>query len=662
MLSRRAFLSQSALSGAAIMANNSPMIAAEIPPVTATHAQDNLRVHDKLWFSAPGSVQLSGWIGDKLDRCLANRVMKQKLDQVIDPFRKRNENDGGWRSEFWGKWFTSALLCYQYRPTAAHRKLLDDAVSQLLATQDSSGYIGTYDNGHQLTGLDIWGRKYVMLGLISYFDQTGNLSALSAARREADFLMTQVGPGKVNIADACLGFLKGLSSSAVLGPTVLLYERTGDRKYLDFAQYIVGQWSKPSKYAPAGMLLIEDVLAGVPLRKIDSPKGYEMMSCFEGVCELYRATGDERYRKAAFMFGEAIRKTELMVNGSCTNQELWCNGAFIQTSTIEQPQETCVTATWLKYCCQLLRLSGDPTWADNMEVTLYNALAGAMMPEADWWAYFSPITGQRVPSNTQFQINLSCCVTSGPRALMLTPRWAVMNSSSGPVVNLYAPGTAAIKLANGSTVQLTQHTNYPVSGNISIQVDPSAKQRFTLRLRIPAWSRNTRLAVNGDVVTCAPGTYASLDRTWVAGDMVELSLDVTARAVPAPSGAPEFAVMHGPILLALDNRFVEPREIAVHLRVDDAQRVSAKERKMDSKDVWMAFDVDFEVWRSKFSAHSPLPLTMIDFASAGNQWSDGNLFRTWLPQPLFLAEAYPPHTWKLMYPRAEKRLTKPENM
>ena len=662
MLSRRAFLSKSALGGAAILASSSPMIAAGAPPAATTHEQDSFQAHDKLWLSAPGAVQLSGWIGDKLDRCLANRVMKQKLSDVIDPFRKRNDDDGGWRSEFWGKWFTSALLGYQYRPTPGYREILDEAVRQLLATQDSSGYIGACDSDHQLKGLDIWGRKYVMLGLIGYYDQTGNLSALTAARREADFLMTQVGPGRVNIADACLGFLKGLSSSGVLGPTVLLYERTGNRKYLEFAQYIVGQWSKPSKYAPDGMLLIEGVLAGVPLRKIDSPKGYEMMSCFEGVCELYRATGEERYRKAALMFGEAIRETELMVNGSCTNQELWCDGALIQTSTIEQPQETCVTTTWLKYCCQLLRLTGDSKWADAMEVTLYNALAGAMMPEADWWAYFSPITGQRVPSNTQFQINLSCCVASGPRALMLTPRWAVMNSSSGPVVNIYAPGRATIKLADGSAVQLTQHTDYPVSENISIQVDSPAKQKFTLHLRIPAWSRNTRLAVNGNVVTCVPGTYASLDRTWAPGDRIELSLDLAARAIAAPSGAPEFAVMRGPVLLALDNRFVEPKEVAVHLRVDDAQRVSAKERKMDRKDVWMAYDVDFEVRRSKFSAHPPLPLTMIDFASAGNQWSDDNLFRTWLPQPLLLAEAYPPHTWKLMYPRAEQRLTKPENL
>lgn len=662
MLSRRAFLSKSALSGAAILANNSPMIAAEIPPSSNALAPDNLKARDKLWLSASGTVQLSGWIGDKLDRCLTNRVMKQKLSDVIEPFRKRNEIDGGWRSEFWGKWFTSALLCYQYRPTPNYRELIDEAVRQLLATQDSSGYIGTCDSDHQLQGLEVWGRKYVMLGLIGYYDLTQNLDALSAAKREADFLMTQVGPGKANIADSCLGVLKGLSSSAVLGPLVLLFERTGEDKYLRFAQYIVGQWSKPSKYAPDGMRLIEGVLSGVPLRKIDSPKGYEMISCFQGVCELYRATGEKRYLDAALMFGEAIRSTELMVNGSCTNQELWCNGALIQTSTIEQPQETCVTAAWLRYCCQLLCMTGDSKWADEMEVTLYNALAGAMMPEGDWWAYFSPIIGQRVPSNTQFQINLSCCVTSGPRALMLTPRWAVMNSSSGPVVNFYASGTANIKLAGGSTVQLTQHTDYPVSGNISIQVDSSIKQRFTIQLRIPAWSRNTRLAVNGDTVTCTPGTYASLDRTWAPGDMIELSLDLTARAISAPSGAPEFAVMRGPVLLALDNRFVEPKEIDVHLRVDDALRVSAKERKVDREDIWMAFDVDFEVRRSKFSAHPPLPLVMIDFASAGNQWSDVNLFRTWLPQPLFLAEAYPQHTWRLMYPRAEKRLTKPENM
>ncbi len=107
------------------------------------------------------------------------------------------------------------------------------------------------------------------------------------------------------------------------------------------------------------MRLIEDALAGVPPHNINSPKAYEMMSWFEGVCELYRATGGHKYLEAAVKFGTSVRNTERMVTGSGSNQKLWCDGVRCQTEVLEQPRETCVTATWMKLCCQLLRLTGD---------------------------------------------------------------------------------------------------------------------------------------------------------------------------------------------------------------------------------------------------------------------------------------------------------------
>ncbi len=108
--------------------------------------------------------------------------------------------------------------------------------------------------------------------------------------------------------------------------------------------------------------------------------------------------------------------------------------------------ETCVTVTWMKLCDQLLRLTGDVRYADELEKNLYNGLLGAMMPDGKWWAYFDGLMGVRVPSYVQHaDVGLSCCVVNGPRGLMLTPFWAFMQSADGPVVNLYAPGTRAIR-------------------------------------------------------------------------------------------------------------------------------------------------------------------------------------------------------------------------
>ena len=64
----------------------------------------------------------------------------------------------------------------------------------------------------------------------------------------------------------------------------------------------------------------------------------------------------------------------------------------------------------------------------------------------------------------------------------------------------------------------------------------------------------------------------------------------------------------------------------------------------------MAFDVPFEVRPSHYFNHHQVTLKMCDYASAGNGWSSDDLFRVWLPRPLFLRNAYPADTWRLMYP------------
>ena len=605
---------------------------------------------DKFTHAEPGTVQLGGWLGDKLELSLSNRVMAQDIDRIIKPYQNRTEENGGhWRCEYWGKWFTSGALGFAYEPTPEHRAVLERGVKELLATQTPDGYIGTYKTNKHLGIWDVWGRKYTLLGLIADYDLTGDKAALTAARRVADHLIQEAPPGKINLSENGINELKGLASSSVLEPVALLYQRTGDKRYLELADSIIANWSKPNKFLTNGLRLVEQGLAGVPPFQIAARKAYEMMSCFEGLCEMYRVTGQRKYLDAAVGFAQSIRRTELMIHGSGSSQELWCDGTREQTETLEQPVETCVTATWMKLCDQLLRLTGDSLWADEMEVSLYNALIGAMTPDGAWWAYFSPLAGQRVPSHYQHaDVQMSCCVANGPRGLLLTPRWAVMGCKDGVVVNLYSPGSATQKLADGTEVKLVQQTDYPVGDEIALTVSPAKKTKFTLKLRIPAWSKNTSLTVNGKSVAAKAGGYAEVSREWSPGDKVVLKLDLRGRAVPAPSGAPQLAVMHGPILLALDNRLTKPESVAVHLVADRDGYVALKPSAVKPANVWMAFDVPFEVRPTHYFGHHKIVLAMCDYASAGNGWSSDNLFRVWLPQPLFLPNAYPAETWRLM--------------
>ncbi len=626
------------------------MIAAAVTAGIATGAA----TADALAPAPPGAVSIGGRLGERMDLALHNRVLAQDIDRIVEPFRTRTEHTSGhWRGEYWGKWFTSAALAWAARPSPELRAKLDAALTALLATQSPDGYIGTWREDARFGAWDVWSRKYTLLGLLAAHELLGDPRALPAARRMADHLLAQVEFDRVRIADTGLDVLQGLASSSVIVPLARLAAASGDRRFADAAGAIVRSWSEPGRWTPDGVRLLEAALEDRPPSAIASRKAYEMMSCFEGVAELHRLTGEARLREAVIRFAHTLRRQERMIVGSGSNQELWCDGATYQTELIEQPLETCVTVTWMHLCEQVLRLTGDPVWADELELTLYNALLGAMTPDGSWWAYFSPLAGQRVPSHMQHaDVGLSCCVANGPRGLFAVPRWAVMRAPDGsPVINLYAPITVRWASPEGSPLLIEVRTGHPRDGRVEIEVRPDRPRRFPLRLRIPAWSANTQLRINdGPAETPHPGRYVVLEREWSPGDVVRLDLDMRARVVTAPSGAPARAVLRGPIVLALDDRFVSPTNLAVRLALPANEPVELERIEVPSG-VDLAVHVPFEVRPSHYFHHHTNLLVMCDYASAGNAWDGTNSFRVWLPHPLYLRTAYPPELWSLMYPR-----------
>lgn len=628
------------------------------------------------------SAKIEGFVGAKLKNCVENGVMDKSYNLYAIPFKDKLDDGGGFTGEFWGKWFTSAALAYAWKPSAAYRDIIDKSVSELIKTQDVDGRLSSYSRANDFGFWDTWGRKYAILGLIAHYDQTGDKSSLEAACRATDALIEIAGPGKKKLTETGLQIIGGLSSCSVLEPVVQVYQRSGNQKYLDFAKYLVQLWSEPNAYNSKGLRLIEDALAGVDPILIAAPKGYEMMSCYEGLCELYRVTGEKRLLDAVVTFAKSVLKKEIMIVGSGSSGELWCDGANRQTEILEQPMETCVTVTWMKLCYQLLQLTGDPVWADNLELSFYNALSGAMIDDGKWWAYFSPLIGERMPSPIQVPAcESSCCVANGPRGMLITPGWSVMKGNSGPVINLYSKGNWTQKLETGTEIKIAQETNYPEDKEILIRIDLAKSERFTMSLRIPAWSKNTRLTVNDEAIDVQSGTYAKIEREWKNGDQIRLEMDLRGRIIRAPGSVNDLAVLRGPIVLALDNRMVKNENYNLWLLPHETQWSSKDElgglkyvlpkpsitsgspeqyielTPCSSKpsDVWMAFEVPFLYRYTHFFDHKKINLVMCDYASAGNQYSEKNLFRVWLPQPLFMNDIFPENTWRILFREGDSR-------
>lgn len=584
----------------------------------------------------PPSVQthIDGYVGDRINGCIRVRVMSEDPDLLVAPFREQNETHR-WQSEFWGKWTLGAIASYRYNGDAELLAKITAGVEELLAAQLPDGYIGNYAPEAQLTNWDVWGRKYTLLGLLAYYDLTGSKKALDGAVRLADHLMTQI-PARKEIVRA--GIYRGLPPCSILEPIVYLYDRTQNQKYLDFANYIVTSWETPD-----GPQLISKALAGVPVSERfpfrsawetwgswdNGQKAYEMMSCYNGLLELYKLTGKPEYLKAVEMTVRNIIDDEINIAGSGSAFECFYRGRQLQTDPAYHTMETCVTMTWMQLCANLLGLTKNPLYADQIERTMYNALMASLKEDASQIAKYSPLEGSRSPGEHQCGMHVNCCNSNGPRAFAMIPAVAVTSAGNDLYVNLYAPSESVAKL-DGGEVKLVQNTAYPEDGAIEIGVSPRKSFEFTVSLRVPAWSRVTMLTVNGESVKeVEPGEYVSLTRRWKDGDKIGLNLDMRGRLVEL-NGCQ--AIERGPVVLARDSRFGDgyvDEAGVIQAGADGYVELLPAENKPER--MWMAFTAPVVLGTDlEGDFAKPKPIAFCDFASAGNTWDKRIRYRVWL--------------------------------
>ena len=598
---------------------------------------------DKLFVLPAGCLDYRGYLDNTVrlieEIQLFDRPLWSKFVQVFTD-RPDGENRG-WRGEYWGKMMRGACITYHYTQSPELLETLTAATRALLETADADGRISSYEKDVEYKGWDIWSRKYVLLGLEHFYeicpDEELKQEVLRAACAHADYMLATLGEGKIDITTTTSNW-EGVNSSSVLEPMVRLFALTGEQKYLDFATYIVERGG--GQYENIFRTAYENEK---PLHEYRITKAYETISCFEGLLEYYRVTGIEKWREAAVNLGNRIRESEVSVigTGGCWH-ELFDNTKARQLATnyTGVQQETCVTVTWMKFCLQLLCLTGDSAFADEIEKSIYNALLGAVnherCPQHSGLPFdsYSPVlfgARAREVGGTQFLADGSrygCCASIGSSGTGLIPLSSMLLREDGVAINLYIPGTAALSTPTGAPLEISVKTNYPADGAIAMLIDTTDDAPFTVALRVPAWSHLTTLAVNGQLYDAQPGKYAEITRRWSCGDTIELFLDMRTEVIRPEGQLPDrnspyhVALRRGPLTLARDARL----EGDMHAPVDfatDAQGFAEVEPTQlpDFK--------CFHAFRARQTDGSDIAL--VDYASAGKQWGNRAIMSAWMP-------------------------------
>ena len=593
------------------------------------------KVTDRFLPSEPSDVKMQGgFLGARITANEKSRMLTVDEDDMLDAFERRNVRHQDWQGEHVGKFLHAATLAWANTGDADLKTKLDRVVGRLLKTQEEDGYLGTYAPDHRWTSWDVWIHKYDLLGLLTYYQYTHELpdtdpahklsdDALTACRRIGDLLIKTfgTGPGQRDINKS--GEHVGMAPDSVLEPIVLLYRATNDPRYLTFARYIVSNYD-----APGGPAILASLEKYNSVRKVANAKAYEMTSNFNGLLELYRATGDKRLMADMLIAWSDIVMNRLYPTGSASSHELYQDDFHFPNTASGNICETCVTVTWEQMNVQLLRLTGDARFADEIERSAYNHLLGAQKPNGDDWAYYTPLEGRK-----PYDSATTCCHSSGPRGIALLPEVAAMISEdNGVVLNLYNTGSYSAPLKSGK-VTIEEQTNYPLDGKISLTVTPERNgARFPLRLRIPAWSTEAEVVVNGKPaqIECAPGSYALLSRRWNQGDTVTVDLKIPVRlAFGDHENDGKAALLYGPLVLALDTALnpTISSPARAELTIDDATKVrldSAPDKAVNGEAV---FVTDGKLAGSD----TVIPLYLTPYATAGQNGK--SKYEVWIARP-----------------------------
>ena len=563
------------------------------------------------------AFRFQGCVGERLaanrDQWLlgAPRANPAMLQMLRDRDRQPRRDLLPWSGEFVGKYLTAAVLNWRISRDRALGQVIEETVADLAAAQTPEGYLGPYPREQRLlVGWDLWGHYHALVGLLLYYDTTGDERALAAARRAADLVCQTFPAGGrrvVSVGDQEM-------NEAIGHGLLLLYVRSGEKPYLEMARRVEQDWEQP----PSGDY-VRTALAGLPFSQTPKPR-WESLHDLQAIAELYWITGEARYRRAFEHTWWSILEGDRHNTGGFSSGEQATGNPYHQGAI-----ETCCTVAWIALSLDMLRLTGSSVVADEIELSTLNGGMGAQAPSGRWWTYNTPMEGERKAAfhDINFQCRpgspeLNCCSVNGPRILGMLAQWSLMEAADGLVLNYYGRGELAAALPGGEQVRLRQETAYPRQGEVTITVQPAQPRQFTLRLRIPYWSERTTAAVNGQPVTARPGSYLTLRRRWQPGDQVRLGLDLRPHFwVGERECAGKVSIYRGPLLLAYDPRFNDrpweelPRLAATGWR-ERLRPWGAWPQP------WLLLEVPVPEGR---------PVYLCDFASAG---ATGTPYRTWL--------------------------------
>lgn len=500
--------------------------------------------------------------------------------------------------------------CYSLMetPDPALSHYVDSLVTLIAAAQEDDGYLyttRTIDPVNMAPGAgterwidervshELYNVGHMYEASVAHYEATGSKTFLDVALKNAELINNEFGWGKREIAPGHQEIEIGL---------VKLYKCTGEKKWLDLAQFFLDVRGRRGDYMRHPMdsrfAVYNDSIyfqMHKPVLEQSEAVGHAVRGAYmyTAMADVSEETGYNRYLQASQMIWNDVTEGKIYITGGIGSKEQGeAFGEKFELPNMTAYTETCASVANVFWNHRLYRATGEGRYLDVLERTLYNGLISGIGSDGCHFFYPNPLE-----SDGSFEragwFDCSCCPVNVARFMPAMKQYIWSESGDGVNVNLFIGSEARLR-TDGGEVFVRQATDFPWKGDVTISVDPDNQgSSFRLRIRVPGWTGNEPMAgglyryitpakekmeikVNGKKASpeIVKG-FAVINRKWNKGDVVNITIPLEPRFIAArqevKADSGRTALGMGPIVYCLeeaDNGRVREVKVDPETKVD----------------------------------------------------------------------------------------------
>lgn len=513
--------------------------------VNGNYIQNRAPLQPQHFIKLPvGKVKPQGWLLKHLE--LQKDGLNGHLNEISAWLDKENNawlgtgNDYGWEEvPYWLKGYGNMAYILEDKEMIREAQSWIEAVFR---SRREDGYFGPYieKNGKP----DLWGNMIMIWCLQSYYEHSGDQRVID--------LMTDYFHWQLRLPDEM--FLEDYWENSRGGDNLVslywLYNITGDDFLLELAEKThrnTANWRQRST--------------------LPNWHNVNIAQCFREPASFYMLSKDSADLKATYNVFHLIRNTFGQVPGGMFGADENARMGYIDP---RQGTETCGFVEQMASDEILLLMTGDPFWAEHCEEVAFNSYPAALMPDMRSLRYITspnqtvsdsrnhhPGIDNKGPFLAMNPFSSRCCQHNHGQGWPYFIEHLIMATpDNGIAAAIYGACNAEVKVADGKTIKITEETNYPFEESIRFTINSTGKAIFPLYLRIPSWTENPSVTINGEKVEMElqNGMYLRLERAWGKDDEVILNVPMKLSQSVWQVNQNSRSINYGPLTFSLKIR------------------------------------------------------------------------------------------------------------